>query len=186
MSRSLHRLSVPATLTVSIIGLVGCPQPVAPGACVSNFVPPAGATAPPAGVQPQIDIAPCADRRIGLDWNCTTASGCQVGYVGGTNAVAGAPVAFVSCPTTDQCLWGIDSHGIRVLGSCPRLDVQPQHCQNTFRMDDPTRSYFACSSDLNGCTLNGGGVGHQSALVMREVTGGVDSTPCPTPCTPFA
>jgi hypothetical protein len=183
----MRRLTVPAALSMSIVAVAGCPPPpTMPGSCVTNWVVPPGASAPTANVHPQVDITPCPMTLTGMDWFCTTNAGCQVEYVGGVNAQPGAPVQTVSCATTNDCLWGIDASGHLVTGACPQLDVQPQTCSNTIHVDDATQSSFTCQTNMPGCALAGGGQGMLAAHVTRSVTGAVDSTPCPTACSPFA
>ncbi len=186
MTRSPNRFALPTALTVTLVGQVACSSPTHPGACVSNFEPPADASAPAQGVRPQIDVSPCPMQLAGPDWFCMTASGCSVEYTGGVNAMVGAPIELVSCPTTNQCLWGLDASGQPIYGVCPQVEVQPQQCTNTFRFNDPGASYFNCNGMRAGCTLGSGEQGQQVAYVTRQLTGAVDSSPCPTTCTPFA
>ena len=186
MSHRRRALTVPTALSMTLIGSIACSSPTTPGACVSNYAVPPNASAPADGVQPQIDISPCPTTHTGVDWFCVTTSGCQVGYVGGTMPANGAPIQTVSCPTTDQCVFGLDANGLPVTGACPQLDVQPQQCSNEFHFDRASLTRFECHAMVSGCTVSDGTQGQRVASVSREVSGGVQSSDCPTPCTPFA
>jgi hypothetical protein len=186
MKRIRRALVVPSALSISLVGSIACSPPAAPGACVSNYAVPPDASAPADGIQPQVDIAPCPTNHAGADWFCVTATGCQVEYVGGTMPASGAPIQTVSCPTTDQCLFGLDASGRPVTGVCPQLDVQPQQCTNEFHFDRASLSRFECHAMTSGCTLSDGTQGQRFASLSRDVGGSLQSSSCPTPCTAFA
>lgn len=154
-----------------------------PGPCVTGYAVPAGVTNPLATTRPMVDLAPCSATFNG-EFTCITAAGCTVVY-GEGQPRAGDPAKTVFCPATSGCLFGITAAGAPQFGPCPTVEVPNQQCSNRFELTDVSRSNFACTSTASDCSISGT-PGQRVAYVIRSIDGNVDSSPCPTACSPFA
>lgn len=189
-SLTMPQVHVVTVLVVaSVLPLQGCPTPTAPGACFTNWAPPAGtpSTIQSTVARPTVSLAPCPEVSDGINPQCMTAQGCSVFYnIPNGQFPAGTPAGNVVCPATTQCLWGITAAGAATYGPCPNTDQPMTFCANEFRLDDPRKSGFVCESPRQICTMASGSEGMLTARVNRFVTGEVVSTACPSPCEPFA
>jgi hypothetical protein len=175
-------LVIPSALSVA---LIGCPPAqTAPSSCVMGYVVPPDAGAPAASVRPMVDLSPCSATFDG-QFSCTTAAGCTVLYGDGV-PTTGTPASSVFCPADRGCLFGISNTGQPQFAPCPTLELPNQGCSNLFDLRDVARSAFSCNAMMTGCALPDGTAGQRLAFVRRTLDGHVESSACPTPCTPFA
>lgn len=182
-------ITIPAALSVIVLGACGPTAPSSDGGdaasdSAASCAPwETDASAPPAALRAMIDLAPCpATSSDPQGSSCTTATGCSVIY----DVAQGAEFApsFVSCRVNDdRCLVGFDSAGAPRFERCPTVDL-PLTCYNNISLVDIRDSNFACGA-TQPCMMSGV-FGQRSASFIRNVSGMVSRSQCPSECLPAA